>query len=103
MGRVLLIAGAMLASATGAAAQSFECRYARWPDEIAICDDAMLSRLDERMSRLFYRVRDSLDRGERADLDADQDNWLRSRRRCGRDPDCLEMAYRRRIRELRDY
>jgi uncharacterized protein len=81
-----------------AEAQSFNCRYARFADEVTICQEPRLSRLDERMSQLFYELRNDIG-GAR--LDAEQDAWLWSRRSCGRDPACIESAYRERIRELR--
>lgn len=86
-----------------AEAQSFNCRYARQADEITICEDPVLSRLDERMSRLFFEVRDAVWGRERAALDADQAEWLESRRSCRRDPECIEGTYRQRIRELRRF
>lgn len=93
----------ILAVPSAAEAQSFNCRYARAADEIAICDDGQLSRLDERMSRIFFEVRDSLPGRERARLEIDQEGWLSTRRSCGRDAECIEDAYRDRIRELRRY
>jgi uncharacterized protein len=102
MHRALLIL-AVVALPSWAEAQSFNCRYARYADEITICDDAELSRLDERMSRLFYDVRASVWGRERAVLDAEQADWLDSRRTCRRDPGCIEDAYRQRIRELRRF
>jgi uncharacterized protein len=98
-----LLVLAVVALPSPAEAQSFNCRYARDADEIAICDDPELSRLDERMSRLFFDVRDSVGGRGQAALDAEQAEWLESRRSCRRNPDCIEDAYRQRIRELRRY
>jgi uncharacterized protein len=86
-----------------AQAQSFNCRYARSPDEVAICQNDRLSALDQAMSQLYFRIRNSLYGAERADLEAGQAEWLRSRRNCGSDPGCIADAYRRRIQELRAY
>jgi uncharacterized protein len=63
-------------------AQSFNCRFARTSDEIAICNDARLSRLDERLSSRFYSLRDSLSGPDRVRLDQRQSAWLDSRHRC---------------------
>lgn len=93
-----LIGFAALLLPAAADAQSFNCRFARYADEVVICQDAQLSRLDERLSRVFYELRSEVG-GAR--LDAEQDRWLRSRRSCGRDAGCIEDAYRGRIRELR--
>jgi len=49
--RLLALAGLLLVQS--AHAQGFNCRYARTPDEIAICRDARLSQLDERLSYGF--------------------------------------------------
>ena len=103
-GRTLLapmsIALAALLLPAAAEAQSFNCRNARFADEIAICESRLLSRLDVRMARLFFQARES-DGG--SELGDDQDAWLRTRRACGGDEDCIEEAYRERIRELREY
>jgi uncharacterized protein len=89
-----------LALAQAAHAQSFNCRYARTPDEIAICENGRLSRLDERLSGRFFRLRDSLYGPDRARLDREQAAWLNARQQCGSDPGCIAAAYRTRIAEL---
>jgi uncharacterized protein len=96
-----LVAGLLLPGA--AEAQSFNCAYARSPDEVLICEDPRLSALDELLSSLYYRARNSSFGYERARLEADQAAWLRSRRACGRDGACIASAYRARIQELRAY
>jgi uncharacterized protein len=98
----LLVLTLMLASGT-AQAQSFNCRYARSADEVLICQDGTLSALDERMSGIYARLRNSLNGGARASLEADQSAWLRGRMSCGRDAECIADSYRQRIRELRNY
>ncbi len=94
---------ATVALPQSADAQSFNCRFARTADEVAICRDERLSRLDERMSSLFFRVREDLGRRRGRDLEEDQQAWLQQRARCGPNYECIEFAYRRRIDELRDY
>ena len=86
-----------------AQAQSFNCRYARSPDEVLICQDRHLSRLDEVLSRTYFRLRNGLYGRERRRLRASQRRWLASRRDCGRDYECVEAHYRSRIRYLRNY
>src|SRR3954471_15044450 len=51
--RLRLIGVASLLFVSSAHAQSFNCRYARTPDEVTICEDARLSALDERLSPGF--------------------------------------------------
>ena len=100
--RIAVVLGFLFAP-FAAEAQSFNCRYARSADEVAICNDDGLSALDERMARVFSRLRTSLDLDEREDLDGPQARWLRSRRECGSDEGCIEASYRRRIRQLQQY
>ena len=96
--RLLALAGLLLIGP--AHAQSFNCRNARAPDEVAICRDARLSRLDERLSDRFYHLRDSLSGRERVRLDLRQSAWLDARHRCRADRACIARAYRARISEL---
>lgn len=86
-----------------AQAQSFNCRYARSADEVLICQNERLSRLDVVLSRTYFRLRNSLYGTARRRLEASQSRWLASRMDCGRDYACVERHYRSRIRELRDY
>jgi len=79
------------------------CRYAKTADEVLICQDSHLSALDEQMSAIFFKLRNSLPPRETRLLDADQQNWLRGRMSCGRDADCIENAYERRIRQLKAF
>jgi uncharacterized protein len=98
--RLRLIGVASLLFVSSAHAQSFNCRYARTPDEVTICEDARLSALDEHLSRRFFRLRDSLYGSDRARLDSDQTIWLNARHRCGSNPACIAASYRARIAEL---
>jgi uncharacterized protein len=86
-----------------AQAQSFNCRTANRPDEVMICQDRHLSSLDERMSSLYFTLRNRLGGAERRALEAAQTSWLESRFACGRDYGCIERRYDRRIDELNNY
>src|SRR3954468_22944957 len=81
-------------------AQTFNCYYARAPDEVAICQDARLSRLDERLSNRFFHLRDSLSGSDQARLDRAEETWLHARHRCGGNRACIAEAYRVRLSEL---
>src|SRR5215210_2296951 len=96
--RLLGLASLLLVQS--AHAQSFSCRYARASDEVAICEDAWLSRLDERLSSRFFRLRDSLSGLDRARLDRGQSAWLDARHQCKSDPACIGAAYLGRLSEL---
>lgn len=58
--RLRLIGVASLLFVSSAHAQSFNCRYARTPDEVTICEDARLSALDERLAPVFPLARQSV-------------------------------------------
>src|SRR5215218_5707071 len=99
-GTIRLLSLASLLLVHPAHAQSFNCRHARAPDEVAICEDARLSRLDERLSSRFFRLRDSLSGPDRVHLDRGEDAWLHVRHRCGGDRACIARAYRTRLSQL---
>ena len=96
--RCLAVAGLLLVQP--AHAQGFNCRNAGTPDERAICADARLSRLDERLNSRFYRLRARLPGPDRARLDRDEAAWLRARGRCGSNGACIAGAYQARLAEL---
>jgi len=98
--RLHLISVVSLLLVQSAHAQSFNCRYARTADEVAICESARLSALDERLSSRFFRLRDSLYGPDRARLDRDQAGWLNARQQCGSDWGCIAATYRARLAEL---
>ncbi len=89
----------MIASSS-ANGQSFNCRNARLPDEILICQDSDLSHLDEPMASTYFEVRNQLDGLDRPKFERSQVTWLKERQVCGRDRDCLERIYLARIAQL---
>src|SRR4051795_6088627 len=96
-----MIAIASIASAvSGAQAQSFNCRRAYFADEKLICMSPDLSRLDERLDRVFGQTRDQLSPAGGSELDREEERWVIGRRRCGPDHRCIEDFYRGRIGEL---
>src|SRR5215469_14563582 len=100
---IVLAIPATLVLASAAGAQSFNCNYAKAPDEVMICNSPTLSRLDEQMSVMYFQTRNSMSGVARAQLQNDQAAWLRGRQMCGGDPGCLQEAYQRRIRQLSNY
>lgn len=97
--RFLIAVFVLLVGSVPASAQSFNCRYAKLPTEVAICQNHELGRLDQKMASLFY----GLPRHLRVELKGSQARWLRRRNACGYNFDCIERAYRRRIRFLSEY
>ena len=90
-------------SSSVAHGQSFNCSFARTPDEVLICQDSHLSELDERLATRYAQVRNSLSAPERHALEAEQAEWLRMRQHCGRDAGCIATSYQQRIQELQAY
>lgn len=90
----------LLSTISRTEAQSFNCRYAKTPDEVLICRDFGLAQLDEQMASVFFSVRNSVSREEQTSLDAGQRSWLRARMSCGRDANCIAAVYRQRIAQL---
>jgi len=54
LGLVLIV---LAVNMSASIAQSFNCRSARFPDELAICQDPELGRLDERVAGLYHSAR----------------------------------------------
>jgi len=94
-----LLASVWFVAAHDASAQSFDCGKARLATEIAICESARLSRLDEEMASLYF----GLPHYVRQDIKRLQRRWLRRRNACGYDRRCIARAYRRRIDVLSRY
>jgi uncharacterized protein YecT (DUF1311 family) len=83
-----------------ASTQSFNCHQATKADEIAICHSARLSSLDEQLSSLFFKLRNSLSITQQRLLTSEQQTWLRERAACGSDAGCIENAYQQRLGQL---
>ena len=96
----LVAATSIASAATGAQAQSFNCRKAYFPDEKLICTSPRLSMLDERLDWIFRQNMRLLAKPGRDALDREEERWVVARRRCGSDHRCVEGFYRSRIGEL---
>jgi uncharacterized protein len=88
-----VFAATIFAAAGPAAAQSFNCGAATRSAEIAICKSDRLSRLDERMSRLYDSLQASTNDHDSDRLRAYQMRFLAARDACGRDISCIKGAY----------
>jgi uncharacterized protein len=99
-------AGALLFTVVGAAiaqpcsAQSFNCRYAKSPDEVAICQNAKLAEMDIKMSKLYFGYRGIFSGPARHQIENDQVAWLRHRMSCGNSTECIATAYKDRVAYL---
>jgi uncharacterized protein len=100
----LALAGAALLQPRAAQAQAFNCRLARLPAEVAICQNGLLSELDVAMTGFYYRlINGGVGPQLARSIAAGQAAWLRSRNACGYDVRCLVLRYRQRIAQLRSY
>ncbi len=106
MKRTFLMASVLLLAFTSVAtAQSYDCRKAVTPDEVAVCSNTLLGELDDVQADLYRRLRHytmNFDNamGLQAQLRNEARAFLRRRAACGADPVCLEKVYRTRIRQL---
>jgi uncharacterized protein len=91
-----------LAFAAPSHAQSFNCNYAKTPDEVLICKSAKLSQLDEQLAATYFHLRNILFTPYAKRLEAEQSAWLRGRLQCGYAMPCVESMYRERLAVLRD-
>jgi uncharacterized protein len=99
--KTLLVATAIaLATAMPAHAQSFNCNYAKTPDEVLICQSPKLSELDQKLATLYFDLLHGFDFRTQQRLKAAQSVWLHRRMACGYDAYCIERVYRSRIDDL---
>ena len=98
---LILIASTLMAP-TAAHAQSFNCNYAKAPDEVLICQNKDLAQADESMADKFFRLRQELRGGQLQRLNGMQAGWLAARMTCGRDYPCIDRMYEFRNAQLLD-
>jgi uncharacterized protein len=79
---------------------SFNCRAASLPAEIAICADAELAGLDNRLASQFSASLGGRSAGSAAAISAGQLRWLQDRNACGANRDCIANSYRARLQQL---
>lgn len=85
-------------SAEANARPSFSCnRHGLTPDEITICNDGYLSKLDRELAFLWS----SLNKRQKASLRDVQRDWLWRRGNCGYNSDCIEGHYYEQIGRLK--
>ena len=89
-----------LVGGSAVSAASFDCARARVADERAICADRTLNDKDVRMAQLYEIDGHFLAMGRRGVLDDEQSHWLKGRRQCGANRQCLNAAYDHRLGAL---
>lgn len=98
IGRVAAAAAAVMLSAGGARAASFDCGKALAGIEHLICNDADLNSLDQQLAAAFAGAMDRS--ASPAKVRQGQLAWLKSRDGCANDRPCLRAAYDKRIKML---
>ena len=99
--RIIVFAAALILAVivTGPGAesgQSFDCRSAHAADEVTICHEPHLAKLDQDLAAL----RRQRNEAKRDDVEGNEIAFLNARRRCGENRGCIEQSYRNRIQEL---
>lgn len=93
----------ILCASLSAHAASFNCGKATTADEKAICADRVLNDKDVSMALLYDIDRHLMGMGARGSLMDDQADWLKRRRACGANIECLTSLYDQRIGALRKF
>ncbi|MGI9414222.1 MAG: lysozyme inhibitor LprI family protein [Hyphomicrobiales bacterium] len=81
---------------------SFNCRYAKLPAEVAICQSEDLGDLDRQMSGDYFQLINDygIPSHGRRQIKREQSRWLKSRNRCGNAFGCIRKKYYQRIDQL---
>jgi uncharacterized protein len=82
---------------------SFNCRYAKAPDEVAICLAPKLGEMDAKLASLYFGFLRLSAGGARRQIEMDEAAWLQQRQACGSDVHCIAQAYRDRVDHLYRY
>ena len=98
--KAILFLIATLALKSSASAASFNCRYAKSPVEVAICQTPVLESYDEQVSRIFFGLQDDVSAREFRSVKAAQSRFIARRNRCGYNESCLARVHEDRIDAL---
>ncbi|WP_434710345.1 hypothetical protein J3P75_10800 [Pseudomonas sp. R1-1] len=93
-----MVALTCLAFAGATQASSFDCAAAVSKTEKAICSDAQISELDDKLATLWHSTLAKVANAKT--LKTDQRQWLKNRNACGDSAACLRRAYLMRLAEL---
>ena len=95
------VALALSGPAAAAAGPSFSCDGQLKPAERIVCDDADMSRIDRNIDRSYRVLLQASGWAERARHRRSQRAFITDRDACGRDFQCIRLAYRGQGQELR--
>lgn len=77
------------------------CTATGAPDELEICGTTNLCDLDWQLYSVYQVVKTSLDKDQQSKLAKDESAWVKKRGECRSDANCIALAYRSRIDQLR--
>lgn len=101
MKKILLVSAGIIVALllTGkVSAASFDCSKAGTPFEKTICNNPMLSSMDDKLAQAYFSAKATTTNPDQ--LKADQISWIKSARNCGTDVGCIENTYKIRIAQL---
>jgi uncharacterized protein len=81
---------------------SFACEAVNRCPENAICNNSELAKLDSELADLYYKMKSSSTSLSSKSLLDSQVMWLKARKGCGCDADCLLALYSGRLAKLRE-
>jgi uncharacterized protein len=94
---------ALPALAGPAAAQSFNCNYAKLPTEVAICQDDTLSYDDQLLASEYSHLTNDAPGWAARQIKSEENAWLSERNACGYDTQCIMDQYHWRMQKLDDW
>ncbi len=86
-----------------AAAQSFNCNYAKLPTEVAICQDGELASSDEELATEYAQLINGAPGWAVRQIKNEQKAWLAERNACGYDMQCIMGEYRFRLQQFGEW
>jgi uncharacterized protein len=98
--RTALLLLATLVLSTSASAASFNCRYAKSPTEVAICQFPLLELYDEQVSRIYFGLQDDVSPREFRSVKAAQSRFIARRNKCGYNTVCISREHEARLEAL---
>ncbi|MDB9766780.1 hypothetical protein OAB39_03590 [Amylibacter sp.] len=93
---ISILSVALLTHAIPAWSASFDCSKASTYVEETICDDVILSKLDERMAKAYFKAREIMNPDA---VKNDQISWIKLRNKCLSNI-CINALYNQRLSEL---
>jgi uncharacterized protein len=100
--KIILLAAvaAITVNTAHAEGPSFNFRYAKAPDEILICQDERLAALDREMASTYWNFMNHGFYNNAREIRVAQRAWLKQRRACGYDYECISKLYDDRLSEI---